>query len=289
MTNKVGIFYAYWEHDWDADFMPYVRKCRALGFDVLEINAGTFSRMSPQDQDALAREASGSGIELTLCVGLPPEMDTASTDSRCRRNGIDFLVTSAKAMKRNGIRTISGILYGSWPTALPQDGAKESYVDRSVASMREAVKAAEDNDVRFCLEVVNRFEQFIMNTASEAVAYIQRVGSPALKVHLDTFHMNIEEDDPAQAIAQAGSHLGHFHLGENNRRPPGAGLLPWDVIFDALKAAGYKGHLVMEPFLTVGGTIGRDIRMYRDLRGDMDLDQGARDALRFVRGHLSRR
>jgi D-psicose/D-tagatose/L-ribulose 3-epimerase len=289
MTNKVGIFYAYWEHDWDTDFMPYVGRVRNLGFDVLEINAGTFARMSTDAQDALAKKASENGITLTLCIGLPRKMDTASPDARCRKNGIAFLVNSARTMRRVGIQTISGILYGTWPSTLPENGEKDEFVERSVASMKEAIKAAEDNDVKFCLEVVNRFEQFIMNTANEAVDYIRRVGSSALKVHLDTFHMNIEEDDPADAIRHAGSHLGHFHLGENNRRPPGAGHLPWDSIFDALKAIGYTGHLVMEPFLTVGGTIGRDIRVYRDLKGDLDLDQGARDALRFVRAHLSRR
>jgi D-psicose/D-tagatose/L-ribulose 3-epimerase len=289
MTNKVGMFYAYWEHDWDTDFMPYVGRVRKLGFDVLEINAGTFARMSPDAQDALAKKASENGITLTLCIGLPREMDTASPDARYRKNGIAFLVNSAKTMRRLGIQTISGILYGTWPSALPENGEKEEFVERSVASMKEAIKAAEDNDVKFCLEVVNRFEQFIMNTANEAAGYIQRVGSPALKLLLDTFHMNIEEDDPADAIRHAGSLLGHFHLGENNRRPPGVGHLPWDLIFDALKEIGYTGHLVMEPFLTVGGTIGRDIRMYRDLKGDLDLDQGAGDALRFVRAHLSRR
>jgi D-psicose/D-tagatose/L-ribulose 3-epimerase len=289
MTNKVGIFYAYWEHEWDTDFMPYIGKVRNLGFDVLEINAGTLARMSPAAQDALAKKAAENGIVLTLCVGLPRDMDPASPDAQCRRNGIAFLVNSAKTMRRLGIQTIAGILYGTWPSALPENGEKEEFVERSVASMKEAIKAAEDNDVKFCLEVVNRFEQFIMNTTKEAVGYVQRVGSPALKLHLDTFHMNIEEDDPADAIRHAGGFLGHVHLGENNRRPPGAGLLPWDSIFDALKVIGYTGHLVMEPFLTAGGTIGRDIRVYRDLKGDLDLDQGARDALRFVRAHLSRR
>lgn len=289
MTNKVGIFYAYWEHDWDVDFMPYVERVRALGFDVLEINAGAFSRMSADAQDALGKKASEKGIELTLCIGLPRELDTASSDPRCRRNGIAFLSRSAKTMKRLGMRNISGILYGAWPSVLPENEEKAEIVERSIASMKEAIKSAEDNDVSFCLEVVNRFEQFIMNSAKEAAEYIRRVDSPALKMHLDTFHMNIEEDDPAEAIMHAGDLLGHFHLGENNRRPPGTGHLPWNLIFDALKGIGYSGRLVMEPFLTVGGTIGRDIRMYRDLKGDLDLDQGAKDALRFVRGHLSRR
>ena len=253
------------------------------------MNANVFAKMRPADQDALAGEASTNGVELTLCVGLPRELDIASRNAKYRKNGIEFFTNTAKTMKRLGIRIISGVLYGTWPTRLPDGEKKDEFVERSVASMKEAIKAAEDNDLVFCVEVVNRFEQFIMNTAKEAVGYTQRVGSPALKVHLDTFHMNIEEDDPREAVLQAGSLLGHLHLGENNRRPPGVGHLPWDAIFDALRAINYTGRLVMEPFITMGGTITRDISLYRDLRGDLDLDEGAKDALNFVRTHLARR
>ncbi len=78
---------------------------------------------------------------------------------------------------------------------------------------------------------MNRFEQYLINTAAEGVAYIDEVGSPNLKLLLDVFHMNIEEDDMTQAIITAGDKLGHFHIGETNRRPPGQGRMPWKEIF----------------------------------------------------------
>ena len=106
-----------------------------------------------------------------------------------------------------------------------------------MASMREAVKTAEDRGVYFNVEVVNRFEQYIMNTAKEAVDYVQRVASPHCRILLDTFHLNIEEDNIGQAIVDAGKHLGHFHIGETNRRAPGRGRMPWDEIFTALNRA----------------------------------------------------
>jgi len=96
---------------------------------------------------------------------------------------------------------------------------------RAVEGVREAIKVAEDCGVVFCVEVVNRFEQFMMNTAAEGIAFAERVGSPNCKLLLDTFHMNIEEDSLRGSIVEAGSWLGHFHLGETNRRPPGRGRM----------------------------------------------------------------
>ena len=88
--------------------------------------------------------------------------------------------------------------------------------------VKEAIKSAEDCDVLFCVEVVNRFEHFMMNTPAEGNAFCERVGSRNCKLLLDTFHMNIEEDSLRGSILQSKGWLGHFHLGETNRRPPGA-------------------------------------------------------------------
>ena len=155
--------------------------------------------------------------------------------------------------------------------------------------MKEAIKAAEDCGVTFSVEVVNRFEQFLLNTAREAIDYVRRVGSPTLKILLDTFHMNIEEDDPAAAIRETGTLIGHVHLGEDNRRPPGSGRLPWQEIFDALRAMDYEGRLVMEPFMRMGGEVGRDICVHRNLQSESRLDSDIREACRFVDRELSKR
>ena len=125
-----------------------------------------------------------------------------------------------------------------------------------------------------------------MNTCEEAVEYVEAVGSPNAKVMLDTFHMNIEEDFFGQAILRAGDNLGHFHIGENNRMPPGYGHIPWTEIGAALRDINYQGYVTMEPFLMPGGEVGRDIKVFRDLSEGMDLDAEARKALWFIRGVL---
>ncbi len=285
--NKVGIYYAYWVHDWDTDFHPFIDKVAKIGFDVLEINGGTVARMSAAERQALKTHADDCGIRFSYCIGLPHEFDLASPDPAVRHNGITYLQQMASAIGEMGGGNLGGIIYSSWPGALPPlETDREPYVDRSVTSMKEAVKAAEDNGVTFSMEVVNRFEQYIMNTAAEAVAYVERVGSPNAKVMLDTFHMNIEEDFAADAILTAGDKLGHFHIGENNRMPPGYGHIPWTEIAAALRKIGYTGDVVMEPFVLPGGPVGRDIKIYRDLSVGLDLDEEARKALLFMRGVL---
>ena len=285
--NKIGIYYAYWTRNWDADFVPYVDKVKRLGFDILEVNAGTVATMSTREQNRLKRAAEKAGIELTYCIGLTKGYDLASPSARVRATGIAFLRRIAKTVRAMGNSQLGGIIYSSWPGKLPFGEDKRLYLDRSISSMREAIKTAEDCNVFFNVEVVNRFEQFILNTAAEGVAYTHRVESDHCRVLLDTFHLNIEEEHIGKAIAAAGKKLGHFHLGESNRRPPGRGRMPGDEIFGSLRRIGYTGAMTMEPFVTPGGEVGRDISLYRELGAGLDLDREARRSVRFVRRHLA--
>ena len=152
--------------------------------------------------------------------------------------------------------------------------------------MKEVVETAEDNQVILNLEVVNRFEAMLLNTANEAIDYVKEVNSPNVKILLDTFHMNIEEDFIGDAIIQTADWLGHLHIGENNRMPPGYGHIPWTEVGYALRKIGYSGSVVMEPFLVPGGQVGRDIKVFRDLSSGLNLDDEARKACEFVRGLL---
>ena len=147
--------------------------------------------------------------------------------------------------------------------------------------------AAEDRKVTLMVEVINRFEQFLVNTAAEAVAYVNEVGSPACRILLDTFHLNIEEDSIGGAIRHAGKLMRQLHLGETNRKPPGLGHMPWPEIKAALDDIGFDGSLVMEPFVLPGGQVARDIAVWRPIIENPDLDALARDSVRFVRANLA--
>jgi D-psicose/D-tagatose/L-ribulose 3-epimerase len=285
--SKIGIYYAYWTHDWDADFHPFIDKVADLGFDLLEVNAGTVASMMAEEHKSLKAHADDRGIELSFCIGLPKQYDVASEDEAVRQNGIAYLEKMARAIGSFGGGNLTGIIYSYWPGTLPEgETDKRPYFDRSVASIKKAIKAAEDHNVVFCMEVVNRFEQFLLNTCDEAIAYVDAVGSPNAKILLDTFHMNIEENFVGEAIEKAGDKLGHLHIGENNRMPPGYGHIPWTEVGNALRKIDYQGGVVMEPFVMPGGEVGRDIKVFRDLSVDLELDEEARKALLFMRGVL---
>jgi D-psicose/D-tagatose/L-ribulose 3-epimerase len=152
--------------------------------------------------------------------------------------------------------------------------------------MREIIKVAESLGVVCAVEVVNRFEQFMLNTCAEAVEYVKLVESPNIKVMLDSFHMNIEEDNIRDAVLKAGELLGHVHISETNRRPPGRGRFPWLELITALQEIRYPGRIVMEPFTQPGGEVGQDIRVWRDLQEGKDLDEEAKRALFFIKSLL---
>lgn len=288
--NKIGIYYAYWTQYWDVDFEPFVNKVADLGFDQLEVNAGTIANMSSNQRRSRCAKAKDRGITLSYCIGLGPAYDVSAPDPEVRRHGVEFLRKQTRAIGEMGGGSLSGIIYASWPMSVNVlELDKSAYWARSVSSLQEAVKEAEDHNVIFNVEVVNRFEQFLLNTCAEAIEYIDAVGSPNVKILLDTFHMNIEEQSIYQAVTQANQYLGHVHLGENNRTPPGSGYghINWSELGSALKEINYQGALVMEPFLRPGGEVGRDIKVFRDLSKLMNVDEEAHKACVFMRKVLT--
>jgi D-psicose/D-tagatose/L-ribulose 3-epimerase len=287
--NKVGIVFAYWVRNWeDTDYHALASKARRLGFDILEIDPSMIASMDIGERDRLRGEAADHGLEFTYISGLTLENSLTSPDRAVRAKGIEFLISRAELISHMGGKALSGVLHGSWPTSEPESVRdKPRALDRSVESFREVIKAVEDNDISFNIEVANRFEQFLINTSQEAIEYAERVGSKRCRVLLDTFHMNIEEDSFTEAIGTAGDRLGHFHLGETNRKSPGRGKIPWHEVFSALSSIQYQGPLVMEPFILHGGSVGRDVRLYRDLLGNDDLDREAERACAFVRKALA--
>ena len=115
---------------------------------------------------------------------------------------------------------------------------------------------------------------------------LDEVGSPNLKMMLDTYHMNIEEDSLGRAIVRAGDQLGTFHIGENNRRPPGRGHIPWDEVVAALREIDFDRDTVMEPIVHMGGGVGNLLALWRDMTDGRDLDEAAREGLEFYRARL---
>ena len=263
--NKLGIFMNFWEKNWDADHKKYIDKAAKIGFDILEFQAQPLLEMSDDHIRELRKRADDAGIELTYSLGLDRNYDVSSLDETMRLGGVKYLQNIIRKMHVGGGTLLSGVSYAGWgcPNVVMDD--KRPYLEQSVKSMKEIIKVAEECGVTYCVEAVNRFETCIINTAAEALDYIARVDSPNIGVLLDTYHMNIEENNIGDAIRLVGDKLTSFHTGENNRTAPGRGHLDWDEIFGALADINYKGRIVSEPFVMQGGEVGRDIHVFRDL------------------------
>lgn len=282
---RFGILYAYWTREWSGDYLYYAKKVKELGFDILEISAGDLLRMHDSEISVLRDLSKSLDLEISCNIGPPKQYDVASSDPAVRAAGIQFLTDIMKKMDLLDSRTLVGVMYTYWPNDFT-DLDKPALWSRGVESCQVMGKTAQALGINMCLEVVNRFETPVLNTAEEAVRFCHEVGNSNVQILLDTFHMNIEEDNQADAIRTAGTLLGHLHVGEGNRKLPGQGSLPWGEIGQALRDIGYTGGVVMEPFVLQGGQVGRDIKVWRDLSGGADekqLDRAAAAALETLK------
>lgn len=283
---KHGIYYSYWEHEWSAKFGPYIEKVAKLGFDILEVAAHHINEYSDAELATIRKSAKDNGIILTAGIGPSKTKNLSSEDAAVRAAGKAFFERTLSNVAKLDIHTIGGALHSYWPIDYSQPVDKAGDYARGVEGINGIADFANDLGINLCIEVLNRFENHVLNTAAEGVAFVKDVGKNNVKVMLDTFHMNIEEDSFGDAIRTAGPLLGHFHTGECNRRVPGKGRMPWHEIGLALRDINYTGAVIMEPFVKTGGTIGSDIKVWRDLSGGADIakmDEDARNALAFSR------
>lgn len=285
MKMKYGIYYAYWEKYWYADYKPYIEKVAKLGFDILEIACTPIINYSEQEMKELRSCAEANGIILTAGHGPSPEHNIASSDKSVVDNALNFYKKLFNNLEKLGINTIGGGIYSYWPVDYSKNIDKEGDRMRSIEGIRKMSDIAKDHGITLMLEALNRFEGYIINTAEEGIKFINEVGRDNVKLMLDTFHMNIEEDSIGGAIRNAKGLLGHFHIGECNRRVPGKGRMPWYEIAEALRDINYTGAVVMEPFVQTGGQVGSDIKVWRDLLNGCEnkLDQDAELSLKFIK------
>jgi D-psicose/D-tagatose/L-ribulose 3-epimerase len=269
------------------DFLPFVDKVKALGFDQLELHAAVLESKERSYRLKIREQAEKAGIILSYGMGLDKDHDLSSLDEQIRQRGVEYMKRIILAVGEMGGGMIGGTVHSYWPAVFPEGiESKKPMLKQSLKSMSELAPFAQEHGVTLNVEVINRFEQFLINTCEEALAYVEEINSPACNILLDTFHMNIEEDSIGGAIRKAGKRLAALHLGEPNRKPPGMGRMPWGEIKEALDAIDYTGPLVMEPFLTQGGPIGRAIGVWRDIEKNPDLDNLAEKAAAFVKANL---
>lgn len=286
---KYGVGYAYWGTTWDCDLNKYkkiAKKLADFGFDMFEISADHLFHMNENELNEMAAIGKEYGLTFSTNSGPAKQYDLSSANETVRKNGLEYFEKIVKKMDVIKSPTLAGAIYSFWPTDFV-DIDKEAAWERSIPLLRELGNVAESYGIECALEVLNRNETYILTDCREAIEYCNRIGSKAVNILLDTYHMNIEEDNMFDAIRLAGNMLGHFHVGEANRKLPGMNnSVDWGEVGKALRDINYKKGIVMEPFLLSGGAVGKDIRVWRDLSNGADediMDEYLKKSLLFLK------
>jgi D-psicose/D-tagatose/L-ribulose 3-epimerase len=215
----------------------------AAGFELIE-----FAYLRPElfDLDALGKRAQALGLEITVTMGLPAAADVSSEDAAVVKAGEALLADAVAAVRDVGGTRLGGILYSAHRKYDSKPTTRGWQT--SAAAIAQPAGVAKEAGNALVLEVVNRIETNHINTTAQGLAYLKDTGSDDVTLHLDTFHMNIEEANPAAAIRLAGPKLGYFHIGESNRGYLGDGVIAFDPIFDALLDIDYASDVTFESF-----------------------------------------
>ncbi|MFO1514317.1 MAG: sugar phosphate isomerase/epimerase [Verrucomicrobiota bacterium] len=237
------------------------KKFKKWGFDSVEIAIEDPAHIDPAQ---VKRELDRSGLVCgSVCACMGPDRDLRGTPEQ-QKTGLDYMMTVIDQMVVLDCPSLIGPEYSAVgrADAVPPDEYKKQWAT-VVKNLKTLCRHAEKRGRQVCLEPLNRFETDFINTCEQGLRMIKAVGSPALKLHLDTFHMNIEEKFQGAAIRKAGKHLGHFHACGSDRGTPGNDHTDWKSIAKALKDIRYDGHVVIESFTTDVKVIARAAAIWR--------------------------
>jgi D-psicose/D-tagatose/L-ribulose 3-epimerase len=263
-----------WAGEWTSEGAEKViRGASEAGLDFVEIPL-----LHPESMDVSGTRdlLDRYGIGCTCSLGLPKAAHLPFAPDAAET----FLRTAVDVTAALGSDALSGAIYTHLGTLTRKPPTEDELAEVARVIKRVARYAAQQ-DVSLGIEAINRYETYLINLASQADAMLDRIDEPNVFVHLDTYHMNIEEKGFYDPIVATGSRMQYIHLSESDRGTPGTGNVHWDEVFRGLEAVGYNGRLVMESFAAVNEDIIGATALWRDVVGDPQAL--IRDGLTFLR------
>ncbi|MEU8352748.1 sugar phosphate isomerase/epimerase family protein, partial [Streptomyces sp. NPDC048845] len=216
----------------------------SAGYDAVELRGkGDFHF---RDRLPELRRARADGVVMpTVCVDMLHFF--GAFDEELRRDAIEQMKSQLSVIAEiGGTGAQTPASYGMFSRRLPPfTPPRDEAADREVllAGLAELGEHARREGVTLFLEPLNRYEDHMVNRLEQAAGLVRTVGLDSVRIGIDSYHMNIEEADPAAAIVAAAPYIGHAQVSDSNRFQPGAGHLDWSAWLGALDAAGYRGHL----------------------------------------------
>jgi D-psicose/D-tagatose/L-ribulose 3-epimerase len=281
--NPLGVHALVWAGDTSPTSVEYaITQTAKTGFDLLE-----FSLHDSLNMDVAATRAllEANGLKVACSRGLAFDADVSSADTAVVERGAKLLHDSLAITHDLGGTVFTGALY----SALGKYGAPLSDAGRRnvISVLKTLAEQARGWDMTLGLEICNRYETNVINTAHDALRLADDIGADNVLIHLDTYHMNIEEDDFVAPVLEVGDRLGYVHIGENQRGYLGSGHLDFTSFFHALRAIDYTGPVTFESFSSavVARGLSNDLAIWRNLWSDgEDL---ARHARAFMANQLT--
>jgi D-psicose/D-tagatose/L-ribulose 3-epimerase len=277
---KLGVNTWVWVSPFTTAELALLEKIARMGYDIVEVAVEDPAAI---DVPALKRKLRETGLGVTLCGAFGPSRDVSHTDPDIRANGRKYIEDCLHMAEGLGSTIFAGPVYSAvGKTRLVPAEQKKREWAWCVENLRAVEGLARETGVTICVEPLNRFETDMVNLAEQASRLVADVGSKAFKLHIDTFHANIEEKDIPAVIRRIGKGgLGHFHSCENDRSAPGTGHQDWLGIRDALRDIEYDGAAVIESFTPGTVEIAKAASIWRPLAASQD--ELAEQGLRFLR------
>jgi D-psicose/D-tagatose/L-ribulose 3-epimerase len=245
----------------DGNVGELAQRVGGLGFDVLEICLEDPALVTA---DAVNAAAAAAGVLVSVCGAFGPERDVSHESADTRRGARGYLKTCIELAVATGSAHVVGPMYSATGKArLLSAAERREQRGWAAESLREVGEYAGERGIALGMEPLNRFETDMVNTVEQGLELCEEIGLANVGLLLDTFHMNIEEKDMAAAIRAAGDRIVHFHACENDRGAPGAGHVPWNEVFDALRSVGYDRQVVIESFTPEIKEIARAVSTWR--------------------------
>ncbi len=276
--NPIGIHALVWVGAWSpGECEQAIASSREAGFDLIE-----FPVFDPGSLDvaAISRALRAHQLGVRCSLGLARDTDISSADPDVVARGARLLGDAVSVARDLGSPYVGGVIYSALTKYMEMPTARGR--EHAIGVLRRLAEQAAASDITLGLEVVNRYETNLLNTAEQALRFIDEIGAPNVVVHLDTYHMNIEETDFRSPVLACGERLGYVHLGENFRGYLGTGTVDFTQLFAALAEVGYGGTITFESFssVVVDPGLSRTLGIWRNVWSDgADL---ARQARRFI-------
>jgi D-psicose/D-tagatose/L-ribulose 3-epimerase len=218
-------------------------RAATCGFGHLVIPLRSHEMIEPA---AIAKICETNGIRPVTTSPLQADNDISSTDSEVRERGVKRHLAALALARDMGANRMGGVLYSAFGKA--SRAPTEDNLKAAAEGLHRVAEEAQKNGMVLTLEVVNRYESNLVNTAADAVRLLKMIGVDNVKIHLDTFHMNIEEDSMMGALETALPYLGYFEIDQNHRGLLSRGTIDFSSPLQRLKAAGYDQLVGVEAF-----------------------------------------